>query len=46
MAEYDGKPYPGQILEADDSNVKVQAMHRIGRNRFFGPQMADYCWYE
>ncbi|XP_041360121.1 uncharacterized protein LOC121376342 isoform X1 [Gigantopelta aegis] len=48
IIEYDGKPYPGLIMEVDESDVLVKAMHRVGplwHNRFFWPTMSDECWY-
>jgi len=44
--EYDGKPYPGVILDIDDADIQVQCMHAVGENRFFWPQKRpDVCWY-
>ena len=40
VVEYDGLPYPGEILD-----VEVSAMHRIGVNRFFWQMLPDELWY-
>ena len=48
IVEYEGNPYPGLIMEADESDVWVRSMHRVGRlwqNRFYWPTMQDDCWY-
>lgn len=44
---YDHKPYPGVIVDVDDSDwgIEVKVMHRIGVNRFFWPMREDRCWY-
>lgn len=43
---YDGFPYPGIVTDFDEQDIFVNCMHRIGRNRFFWPQMRkDECWY-
>ena len=48
VVRYDGKPYPGKVIDIDRirGDVKVSCMHSVGRNRFFWPQRADVCWYE
>jgi hypothetical protein len=44
--EYDNKPYPGIIRNIDESDVEVQCMHSVGKNRFFWPEKnIDVCWY-
>ena len=44
---YDGFIYPGIIEDADDADVRVNVMHRIGENRFFWPSpLKDIIWYE
>lgn len=45
VVEYDGHPYPGIILDVDDSEVEVTVMARIGVNRFFWPLIEDRLWY-
>jgi hypothetical protein len=47
IVKYDGKPYPGIIIDVDvvDWNVEVKTMHSVGRNRFFWPTMIDRVWY-
>jgi hypothetical protein len=43
---YDGKPYPGIILDVDaiDWGIEVKVMHHIGRNRFFCPTAEVRYW--
>lgn len=43
---YDGKPYPGVVVDVDAEELKVKCMHRIGQNRFFWPPRDDVCWYK
>jgi len=45
--KYDGKPYPGVIVDVDvvDWNFEVKTMHSVGRNRFVWPTMIDRVWY-
>ncbi|WAR22139.1 hypothetical protein MAR_016113 [Mya arenaria] len=45
MVLYDGIPYPGKVLDVDESDLHVQVMHRIGRNRYFWHLLPDICWY-
>lgn len=45
VVSYDGCPYPGKILDVDDTSLEVSAMHRIGSNRFFWPMVPDVIWY-
>lgn len=44
---YDGKAYPGKILQVDvdDDDALVRCMARIGENRFFWPMCEDVAWY-
>jgi len=48
VVRYDGKPYPGKVIDTDPihGDVKVSCMHSVGRNRFFWPHRADECWYD
>ena len=48
VVRYDGKPYPGKVIDIDRirGDVKVSCMHSVGRNLFFWPHRADVCWYE
>ncbi|WAR24732.1 hypothetical protein MAR_038401 [Mya arenaria] len=46
VVDYDGRPYPGKIVDVDDNNIEVSAMHCIGDNRFFWPLTPDVIWYE
>ncbi|XP_060591766.1 uncharacterized protein LOC132746584 [Ruditapes philippinarum] len=46
VVEYDGLPYPGEILDVDENDVEVKVMHKIGQNRFFWPLIPDILWYE
>ena len=43
---YDGKPYPGIVVDVDEEDLKVKCMHRIGQSRFFWPLTDDLCWYK
>ena len=47
IIKYDGKPYPGRILqvEPDDDDALIACMSRIGENRFFWPLCRDEAWY-
>ena len=45
VVEYDGAPYPGVITQADETDVEVDCMCRVGPNRFFWPMIKDLCWY-
>lgn len=50
VVKYNGKPYPGKILAADETLVTVSCMHCIGTkydsNRFFWPdRLPDICMY-
>ena len=45
VVNYENRPYPGVVLEVDETSLLVKAMHRIGRNRFFWPTMDDIIWY-
>jgi hypothetical protein len=45
VVTYDGSPFPGIIVDVDDSEVEVNVMHRIGDNRFFWPMRDDVLWY-
>jgi len=42
IIRYDNKPYPGKILEINETDVTVECMHGIGTrydsNRFFWPE--------
>ncbi|WAR24724.1 hypothetical protein MAR_038393 [Mya arenaria] len=46
VVDYDGRQYPGKIVDVDDNNIEVSAMHCIGDNRFFWPLTRDVIWYE
>ncbi|WAR24274.1 hypothetical protein MAR_037943, partial [Mya arenaria] len=46
VVDYDGRPYPGKIVDVDDNNIEVSAMHCIGDNIFFWPLTPDVIWYE
>ena len=48
VVRYDGKPYPGRVIDTDPihGDVQVSCMHSVGRNRFFWPHRADECWYD
>ena len=47
LIKYDGKAYPGKILEVDvdDDDALIKCMARIGENRFFWPLCDDVAWY-
>ena len=41
------KGFPDNIEYTDEESVRVNAMHRVGRNRFFWPDRNDNdVWYE
>ena len=38
--------YPGLIKDIDETDARVQCMHRIGNNRYYWPSIRpDICWY-
>lgn len=46
---YDGKPYPGQVVDVSESEVFVRCLHQVGttKNEFYWPKLVkDECWYE
>ncbi|WAQ94248.1 hypothetical protein MAR_006719 [Mya arenaria] len=45
VVEYDGLPYPGEVLDVDEEDLEVKVMHKIGKNRFFWPLPDDTLWY-
>jgi len=50
VVRYNNKPYPGRILEVDETDVKVACMHSVSNrydsNRFYWPQtVTDECFY-
>ena len=46
VVKYDGQLYPGLIKEMDETDARVQCMHRIGNNRYYWPSIRpDICWY-
>jgi len=50
IIQYDNKPYPGKILDINETDVTVECMHCIGTkydsNRFFWPEkVKDICMY-
>jgi len=50
VVRYNNKPYPGRIIEVDETDIKVACMHSIGNrydsNKFFWPQtVTDECFY-
>jgi len=50
IIRYNNKPYPGKILEINETDVTVECMHCIGTkydsNRFFWPEkVKDICMY-
>ncbi|WAR12549.1 hypothetical protein MAR_026729 [Mya arenaria] len=45
VVEYDGLPYPGEVLDVDEEDLEVKVMHKIGKNRFFWPLLDDTLWY-
>ena len=45
MILYNGKPYPGIVVDIDAEDVKVNCMHRAGQNLFFWPLRDGLCWY-
>ena len=47
VANYDGVPYPGTILDVDEEHgCEIKVMNKIGVNRFFWPLIEDRCWYK
>ncbi|XP_069109737.1 uncharacterized protein [Argopecten irradians] len=46
VVSYEGKAFPGIILDVDENDIEVKVMHRIGVNRFFWPLIEDVLWYE
>ena len=47
---YDNTPYPGLVIDSEDTDVYVRCMHRVGRGTtnspFFWPRtLVDECWY-
>jgi hypothetical protein len=47
LVKYDGKAYPGKILQVDidDDDALIRCMARVGDNRFFWPVCEDVAWY-
>ncbi|XP_060568684.1 uncharacterized protein LOC132727272 [Ruditapes philippinarum] len=45
VVQYDGLPFPGVILDVDEDEIEVKAMHRVGNNRYFWPMIDDVLWY-
>ena len=46
LITYDKKPYPGQILEVDETDIKVSCMIKVGKNAFYWPRLVpDIGWY-
>jgi len=50
IIQYDNKPYPGKIVDINETDVTVECMHCIGTkydsNRFFSPdKIKDICMY-
>lgn len=47
IVRYDNEGYPSVIEDADQESIRVNCMHRVGRNRFFWPHRDDNdIWYE
>ena len=51
LVKYEEKPYPGIVVDVDESEVYVECMHRVGRSlkdcSFYWPKaVKDICWYE
>ena len=46
VVEYDGLPYPGEIVDVDEASLEVNAMHSVGNNRFFWPLVPDVIWFD
>ena len=42
---YEGKMYPGKIVDVDDNDVEVNCMSRVGNNRYYWPLFKDQIWY-
>ena len=42
---YDGVPFPGKVIDVDESEIEVKCMSRVGPNRFYWPAMEDKLWY-
>ena len=45
---YDGKPYPGLVVDYDEQDIQVSCMNRIGhakhKQRYYWPTiMSDIC---
>ena len=46
VVDYQGKAYPGQILDITDTDAQVSCMKRVGNNRFiWNDRKPDICWY-
>jgi len=46
VVQYEGKLFPGEILEMDqDGTVLVTVLHPIGDNKFVTPPREDKLWY-
>ncbi|KAK6187257.1 hypothetical protein SNE40_005323 [Patella caerulea] len=47
---YEGRGYPGYVLDSDNNELQVECMHQVGKkanNCFYWPKkMKDICWYE
>ena len=45
LVNYDGVVYPGIVQSVEETDVEVKCMSRIGKNRYFWPQIEDKIWY-
>lgn len=51
LVKYEEKPYPGIVVDVDESEVYVQCMHSVCKSQeniwFYWPKtIKDICWYE
>ena len=52
FVRYDKQPYPGVVTDADESEVYIRCMHRVGKapnkaGTYYWPRaVKDECWYQ
>ena len=50
LVNYDGKYYPGRVVDTDTCDVYVDCMHHVGpktnNTYFWPPKLRDLCWYD
>jgi hypothetical protein len=45
IVNYRDRHYPGQIVNIDDEQLKVNCMNKTGYNRFYWPIFKNQLWY-